>query len=216
MGLSPPVSASRCPRPVRAASRTPDTSRRSRGARARKAALASRVVASIPIVLPFTRSAVASTCRIHVARPPGASRGRSAPRPGDVECRVSSGPTRESRAAPASRQSARRSHAPNRPSSPIKSAGNRSPGATGTADLGVERGALRLDERVERVRVQDLPLIERMPARRQRVRRDPQSAVPGPYVDSWPCGSERGISVSPFRPFRLLGAESPEPEVWSL
>ena len=32
----------------------------------RKAALASRVVASIPIVLPFTRSAVASTGRIHV------------------------------------------------------------------------------------------------------------------------------------------------------
>ena len=32
----------------------------------RKAAFASSVVASMPIVLPWTRSAVASTCRIHV------------------------------------------------------------------------------------------------------------------------------------------------------
>ena len=32
----------------------------------RKAAFASRVVASIPMVVPFTRSAVASTCRIQV------------------------------------------------------------------------------------------------------------------------------------------------------
>ncbi len=42
---------------------------------------------------------------------------------------------------------------------------------------GVERGALRLDERVEVVRVEDLvqSLIERMPAgARQVVRRDPQ------------------------------------------
>ena len=47
--------------------------------------------------------------------------------------------------------------------------------------VGVERRALRLDELVEPVRVEDLiqPLIERMPARaRQLVRRDPQSRRP--------------------------------------
>ena len=102
-----------------------------------------------------------------------------------VECSVGPrpGPAPGSPAAPANPRCARQSRAPNRSprSTQSTAAGSRSPAADVDGRLSRRRtGRMRLDKRVERVRVQDLiqPLIERMPARdRQRVRRDPQSGV---------------------------------------
>ena len=128
----------------------------------RSAALASSVVASIPIVCPLTRSVVASTCRIQVKTARCVSRSIRRRVREIVEC--SGGAS--SRSSPRKPRSASESRgAPGNPAlriDPLEVPNQQQPEVgprqqTWTADCrGVERGALRLDKRVERVRVQDL------------------------------------------------------------
>ena len=148
----------------------------------RKAALASSVVASIPIVLPLMRSAVASTWSIHVKTARYVSRSIRRRVREMVEC--SGGAS--SRPSPKNPRSARESavrHDAALRIDPLEitdqqQAEVRARRQTRAADRsGVERRTLRFDERVEGVRVEHLiqSLIERMAASGgQLIRRNPQ------------------------------------------
>ena len=149
----------------------------------RNAAFASSVVASIPIVLPLTKSAVASTCRIQVKTARCVSRSIRRRVREIVECSggISSRPSpRKPRSA--SESAVRHANAA-LGIDPFEVADQEQPEVragcqTGSAMRRVERRALRLDEVIEAVCVEERiqSLIKRMPdGPRQIVRRDPQS-----------------------------------------
>ena len=153
----------------------------------RRAAFAARVVASMPIVLPLIRSAVASTCRTPVKTVRGVSTSINRRVREIVECSggVSSRPRPRKPAqgerirrppcyatfrvdafeVPAQQQPEVRAWRQTRPAHGLR----------------IERGALGFDEFVERVRVEHLiqPQVERVPAGSgQFIGSNPQSRRP--------------------------------------
>ena len=186
----------------------------------RKAALASSVVASIPIVVPLTRSAVANTCRIHVKTARGGfpdRAGAASARSSNAPASARRGPALGTRGARANRRSATRCRAPNQclRSTRSRAAGSRSPVA-GLDDRSGRRTSRIALPRRRQTRARRAPdsVADRTGAHQSGATHSWQPTTPasarGPCDDSWPCREFSTSDRSCRSPFNhgLLGSIS--------